>query len=66
MSWEFLVAVVVAIPLIMFPAVFVWYVNGSGLYHALRHRMSVHGSKRPVAAQRGAAVEADKAARRAP
>ena len=27
MQWEFIVALVIAIPIILFPAVFVWYLN---------------------------------------
>ena len=53
MSWEFLLALIVAIPLITFPAVFVWYVNGGGLFHAIRDRMSARASKRSVGSKRG-------------
>lgn len=38
MQWEFIVALVVAIPLIIFPAAFIWYVNISGLYIMLKER----------------------------
>jgi len=27
MQWEFIVALVIAIPIILFPAAFVWYLN---------------------------------------
>ena len=27
MQWEFMVALVIAIPIILFPAAFVWYLN---------------------------------------
>ena len=27
MPWEFVVALVIAIPIILFPAVFIWYLN---------------------------------------
>ena len=27
MQWEFLVALIIAIPVILFPAAFVWYLN---------------------------------------
>ena len=36
MQWEFIVALVVAIPIILFPVAFVWYLNVSGLYHVVR------------------------------
>ena len=36
MDWQFIVALIVAIPLILFPAAFVWYSNAGGVYHALK------------------------------
>lgn len=38
MQWEFMVALVVAIPIILFPAAFIWYVNIGGLYTMLKER----------------------------
>jgi len=38
MQWEFVVALLVAIPIILFPVAFVWYLNASGLYQVLRDR----------------------------
>jgi hypothetical protein len=37
MQWEFIVALVIAIPLILFPAVFVWYLNAGGAYRAIQN-----------------------------
>ena len=34
--WQILVALVVAIPVILFPVAFVWYLNIGGIYTALR------------------------------
>jgi hypothetical protein len=36
MRWEIIVALVVAIPVILFPAAFVWYLNGEGVVKAIR------------------------------
>jgi len=36
MQWEFVVALVIAIPIILFPAAFVWYLNIGGIYAAVR------------------------------
>jgi len=36
MSWELIVALVVAIPVIIFPAAFVWYLNFGGIRHAIQ------------------------------
>jgi hypothetical protein len=36
MQWEFVLALVIAIPIILFPAAFVWYTNIGGIYTALK------------------------------
>jgi len=36
MQWELVIALVIAIPLILFPAAFVWYLNIGGIYAALK------------------------------
>ena len=36
MQWEFVVALVIAIPIILFPAAFVWYLNVGGIYAAIK------------------------------
>ena len=36
MQWEFVVALVIAIPIILFPAAFVWYLNFGGIYVAIK------------------------------
>jgi hypothetical protein len=36
MQWEFIVALVIAIPIILFPAAFVWYLNAGGIYAAIK------------------------------
>ncbi len=36
MQWEFIVALVLAIPVILFPAAFVWYLNIGGIYAAIK------------------------------
>jgi len=36
MQWGFVVALVLAIPLILFPAAFVWYLNIGGIYAAIK------------------------------
>ena len=37
MHWEFVLALIIAIPIILFPAAFVWYTNVGGIYAALRN-----------------------------
>jgi hypothetical protein len=36
MEWEFVVALVIAIPIVLFPAAYVWYLNIGGMYAALK------------------------------
>jgi hypothetical protein len=38
MEWQSIVALVVIIPVILFPVAFVWYMNLSGVFTALRKR----------------------------
>ena len=46
MQWELVVALVIAIPIILFPAAFVWYLNVGGIYAAIKE-----ASKRRAALQ---------------
>ncbi len=36
MQWQLVVALVVGIPIILFPVAYVWYLNISGMYAAIR------------------------------
>lgn len=36
MEWQFIVALVIAIPIILFPVAFVWYLNIGGIYAAIK------------------------------
>ena len=36
MEWQFILALVLAIPVILFPAAYVWYLNIGGLRAAVR------------------------------
>ena len=36
MEWQVIVALVVAIPVVLFPAAFIWYLSAGGLYQAIR------------------------------
>ena len=36
MEWQFILAVVLAIPIILLPIAFIWYINVSGLYQVMR------------------------------
>ena len=36
MEWQVIVALVIAIPIIMFPVAFCWYLNIGGIYAAIK------------------------------
>lgn len=36
MEWQIVIALVIAIPVILFPVAFVWYLNLGGIYAAIK------------------------------
>ena len=46
MEWEFIVVLVVAIPVILFPVAFVWYLNIGGVYAFIRQRRAKRAARR--------------------
>ena len=36
MEWQFILALVIAVPIILFPAAFVWFLNVGGVYAAIK------------------------------
>jgi hypothetical protein len=44
MEWQIVVALVIAIPVILFPVAFVWYLNIGGIYAAVKEARA----RRPV------------------
>ena len=53
MQWELVVALVIAIPIILFPAAYVWYLNIGGIYAAIKD-----ARERRTAREKGAAAAA--------
>lgn len=56
MQWEFIVALVIAIPIILFPVAFIWYLNVGGIYAAVREarkRRAAHEQARKMATVNG-------------
>ncbi len=45
MQWELIVALVVAVPVILFPAAFVWYLNIGGVVQAVREAKAAREKK---------------------
>ena len=59
MHWELIVALVIVIPIILFPAAFVWYLNIGGIYAALREalkRRAIQQQKAKVVVQAQEAI----------
>ena len=48
MQWEFIVALVIAIPIILFPAAFVWYLNIGGIYAAIKEARARRAARGPT------------------
>ena len=36
MEWQIILAIVLAIPIILFPAAYIWYLNIGGIYAAVK------------------------------
>jgi len=51
MQWEFIVALVIAIPVILFPAAFVWYLNIGGVAQAVREARAARAKRAKTAAE---------------
>jgi hypothetical protein len=45
MQWELIVALVVAVPVILFPAAFVWYLNIGGIVQSVREARTAREKK---------------------
>jgi len=52
MEPQVIIALVIAIPLILFPAAFVWYVNLGGVFNSIRAARAARRSARAVEKQR--------------
>ena len=46
MEWQVIVALIVAIPVILFPVAFVWYLNVGGIFTALKEAMARRAAAR--------------------
>lgn len=49
MQIELLIALVLAIPVVIFPAAFVWYMNIGGVVHAIREARTARDKKTATA-----------------
>ena len=51
MEWQVILALVIVIPVILFPAVFVWYLNIGGIYVAIKERQAAREQGMKVTAE---------------
>lgn len=45
MQWELVVALIIAIPIILFPVALIWYMNIGGIFTAAREVKRAHKKK---------------------
>jgi len=43
MSWQVIVALVIAVPVVLIPVAFVWYLNTGGIFAAMREMRTKRG-----------------------
>jgi hypothetical protein len=55
MEWQFIVALVVIIPVILLPVAFVWYLNLGGLYAAAREARAKRAAEKRLATEKARA-----------
>ena len=53
MEWQIVVALVIAVPVILFPAAFVWYLNIGGIAQAVREARAARAKKAATAKTTG-------------
>ncbi len=50
MEWQLVLALVIAIPIILFPAAYVWYMNVGGIYLAIKEARARRVARRQAVA----------------
>jgi len=48
MAWQVIVALVVAIPIVLFPVAYLWYINVGGLYAAIQRGRERRAARREM------------------
>ena len=46
MEWYAILAIILAVPVILIPIVFIWYINASGIYTVVRETMKRRAARR--------------------
>jgi hypothetical protein len=58
MHWELVLVLVMAVPVILFPAAYVWHTNARGIYSAVRKFMAGRAARRKQTKVTAGEVEA--------
>lgn len=51
MEWQVIVALVLVVPIILIPVLFVWYLNYRGIYAAIKERRAIRKRSSEVVAE---------------
>lgn len=46
MEWQIIVALVIAIPVILFPVAFIWFINFGGIYMAIKEARAKRATRK--------------------
>ncbi len=46
MDWQIFIAMIVAIPIILLPVAFLWYLNAGGIFKSLKARREARANKK--------------------
>lgn len=57
MQWELVVALVIAVPLILFPAAYIWYVNIGGITAAIKQAREARAARKEKAGPKGETLQ---------
>jgi hypothetical protein len=52
MEWQIIVALVIAIPVILFPVALIWYINIGGIYTAIKEARARRATRKKEARTR--------------
>jgi len=52
MEWQLILALVLAIPVILFPVAFVWYINIGGIIHAVGEARQAKATQKKLATEK--------------
>jgi hypothetical protein len=55
MEWQFIVMLIVMVPVILLPVAFVWYLNLGGVFAAMRRARKAKAAEKALASEKKAA-----------